>query len=493
MQQKPEVSPPSLTTFIKNKIKFPTQWHQRYYFYIHIVYIVFVGFFTGLLVFIIELWNSKISFIDAISLSFDAVCITGLMPFDISLLSTASSVILFITIILGGLRFTTTPALIIKTMLAYKKMLKKRLEAIEPPSSVVPVDEEDRRHTFDISNYKQEFVSQKPWFKFRPPPPSDVEYLAHVRLLIIIIVFTGMIYFIGTLTLSIHFAVSYPQYPPENSTSTQHLSGKHPFWVGLHTTVSAFNNAGITLFHDSLHRFRSDYLVCIVVGILVMIGNTLYPAIIRFIIFICYVFGKRHKVVYKYLLDRHHHVSFHIFPGIQTRVYCIFTLLLIAVGVLMMAIMDFGRTLGNEAPGVKLLIAWFHSVSARTAGFTTIDISTLSAATLLIFIIFMRIKPQMFCSLTSMDPVQPAAVFRSTYERNLRSLKKKKQVDNEITDYISSLLNYNIINLEEKPTLYNTVRKIFSHTLRLLQKNNVWLLLVVLVIMILHHKEVCCW
>ena len=50
----------------------------RFYFFFHLIWIIFVGLFGGTLVFMIETSNSKISFIDSIFTSFSAVTVTGL-------------------------------------------------------------------------------------------------------------------------------------------------------------------------------------------------------------------------------------------------------------------------------------------------------------------------------------------------------------------------------------------------------------------------------
>jgi hypothetical protein len=72
--------------------------------------------------------------------------------------------------------------------------------------------------------------------------------------------------------------------------------------------------------------------------------------------------------------------------------------------------------LAQFAPGIRLLIFVFHAVSARFAGFQTIDISHFTSATLIIYLLLMITKPQMLCTLT-----------KSHFERTWISLRENQK------------------------------------------------------------------
>src|SRR5690606_16745634 len=50
--------------------------------------------------------------------------------------------------------------------------------------------------------------------------------------------------------------------------------------LGLFHSISAFNNAGFTLFEDSLGEYASDPLVCGVVGFAVLAGSIGFPVLL---------------------------------------------------------------------------------------------------------------------------------------------------------------------------------------------------------------------
>jgi hypothetical protein len=60
--------------------------------------------------------------------------------------------------------------------------------------------------------------------------------------------------------------------------------GVNSWWTGIFYSVSAFNNSGMTLIDDSVIPFQSDYFMLIVIGLLILAGNTAYPIFLRLIL-----------------------------------------------------------------------------------------------------------------------------------------------------------------------------------------------------------------
>lgn len=56
-----------------------------------------------------------------------------------------------------------------------------------------------------------------------------------------------------------------------------------PWWAGIFLSISAFNNAGLAVFDDSLISFGKSYFVLIIVAFLILAGNTAYPILLRLI------------------------------------------------------------------------------------------------------------------------------------------------------------------------------------------------------------------
>ncbi len=129
-------------------------------------------------------------------------------------------------------------------------------------------------------------------------------------------------------------------------------------WSAVFHAISAFNNAGFSLHADSLMRYATDAWVLVPVMLGIVIGGIGFPVLQD-------MRAKRHDP---------HRWSLH------TKLTLAGSGVLLAGGALMLLLFEWSnvKTLGPMAIGDKLLSALFASVSARTAGFNSIDIGLLS-------------------------------------------------------------------------------------------------------------------
>jgi trk system potassium uptake protein TrkH len=141
-------------------------------------------------------------------------------------------------------------------------------------------------------------------------------------------------------------------------------------YFGLFHAVSAFNNAGFSLFSDSLIRYRGDWLVNLVVCTLVISGGLGFVVLTEL--------GRRRSGV---------RLSVH------TRLVLTMSALLIALGTLAVFVLERinPRTLGPLPMHEAVLAAFFQAVTPRTAGFNTLNIADLSHPTLFVIMILMFI------------------------------------------------------------------------------------------------------
>ena len=133
-------------------------------------------------------------------------------------------------------------------------------------------------------------------------------------------------------------------------------------------SVSAFCNAGFSLFSDSLSSFVSDSVVNVVIMSLIILGG------FGFIV----VYEITRKV-----RDPAGQLSTH------TRLVLTMSALLTATGFLTIFFFEFDGALLNHPLGAKVWASLFQAVTPRTAGFNTILISSLSPVTLCAIVILM--------------------------------------------------------------------------------------------------------
>jgi len=191
--------------------------------------------------------------------------------------------------------------------------------------------------------------------------------MIHVKRLIkIILIFTFFCETAGALLLMLRFVPKY---------------GSYGIWVSFFTAISAYCNAGFDLMGftapgSSLTGFVNDPLVTLTVAALIVTGGLGFVVIND--IFYAKIYPRLER-------QRPHALQFH------SRIVLRMTLLLIVGGTLLFFICEDGNTLRGMSFGEKLNASFFQSVTARTAGFNTVDIASLGDLTKLIMVFLMFI------------------------------------------------------------------------------------------------------
>lgn len=159
------------------------------------------------------------------------------------------------------------------------------------------------------------------------------------------------------------------------------LDGRSPAWQALFHAVSAFCNAGFSLFPDNLVRFRSDGPTQIVIGALVVLGGLGFPVYLEL--------GRRaRRRVRAWLgLDSYTRIRF----ALDARIVLITTSILLVGGACAFAVLEWSAEFAPLGVLERCGAALFSSVTCRTAGFNTIDFGALRAPTLIVAMMLMWI------------------------------------------------------------------------------------------------------
>lgn len=149
-------------------------------------------------------------------------------------------------------------------------------------------------------------------------------------------------------------------------------------WQSIFHSVNAFNNAGFGLFSDNLVQYVTNPIVNFTVTGLIICGGIGYQVLMEI-----YLWGRDR-------LSRN--PRRHTF-SLNFRVATSTTIALLMVGTIAFFATEYHNpdTLGALSLPHKLMAAWFQSVTPRTAGFNTIDITKMTTAGLFITIAFMFI------------------------------------------------------------------------------------------------------
>ncbi|MDJ0677554.1 MAG: TrkH family potassium uptake protein [Calothrix sp. MO_167.B42] len=149
-------------------------------------------------------------------------------------------------------------------------------------------------------------------------------------------------------------------------------------WLAIFHSISAWNNAGFSLFADSLVRYQSSTLLIFTISALIIFGGIGYQVILEMFFWLRDRLSKRkEKLVF----------------SLDFKVATSTTIVLLILGTIAFFFVELRHSakfdIFDKYHG--FLAALFQSVSARTAGFNSIDIGKMSNAGLFIMIALMFI------------------------------------------------------------------------------------------------------
>ncbi|MEK3935283.1 TrkH family potassium uptake protein [Sporosarcina sp. FSL W7-1349] len=131
---------------------------------------------------------------------------------------------------------------------------------------------------------------------------------------------------------------------------------------GMFLAVSATTNAGFDITDASLLPYFNDYFIQTVIMVLIILGAIGFPVLIE---------------VKSYFSNKVPNFRFSLFTKITTTTFGI----LLVFGALMIFLLESVHSFKGMAWHEKVFASLFHSVSSRSAGLTTYDITQFSEAT----------------------------------------------------------------------------------------------------------------
>ena len=300
------------------RIKHQFRYSERTILYSYFIGLILTG--TLLLSFRIS-WSgaggvAHVPVVDAFFTAVSATCVTGLITIDTSLWSRFGQVIILLLIQAGGLGIVTFGML-------YLFLPKMRIS---------------------LKNSKMlhdSFVA---------------EQMSRGRQIIKSILSTTLLVeLIGAMLLTLSFS---------------RVGTEAPIFEGIFHSVSAFCNAGFSLFSDGMVPYRSNLLVNLTLMGLIVVGG------IGFVVM---------RDLKGKFTDWRRPLLFH------TRIMLLAVPVLILIGFAGFLLLDTTAAFSSLPLGERILAALFQSITTRTAGFNTVDQASLSMTSRWLILVLMLI------------------------------------------------------------------------------------------------------
>lgn len=264
--------------------------------------------------------NQNISFLTSLFTITSAICVTGLSIIDIgNVLSLPGQIIVLIFIQLGGLGIMTFSSIFF--FLTGKKISYKGREIIR--------EERNAENCADLIFFIK-------------------------RIIFIVLGIEG----IGAIFLTIKFLDIFPL--------------DKAIYYGIFHSISAFCNAGFSLFSNSLESYRINVLLNLIIAFLIISGGLGFGVIDSAIA------NLKNKMKRR---------------SITSRMAIIVTTVLLFLGTFLFLLFEYNntKTIGNLNLFYKIVVSFFQSTTTRTAGFNTINMDDLTPNSIFLTYILMFI------------------------------------------------------------------------------------------------------
>ncbi|MHC4076486.1 MAG: TrkH family potassium uptake protein [Planctomycetota bacterium] len=202
------------------------------------------------------------------------------------------------------------------------------------------------------------------------------------------------------------------------------IDNTHQQWFcSIFHSISAFCNAGFSLFSDSFEGYDKSWGVYVIVCPLIILGGLGFGVLYDLVI----TATDRVKRVLKKLFFKRYRLSMETPKRLrlQTKIVLSVSACLIVLGMLAILVFERYASGSNSPEKTSVLGALFQSITARTAGFNTIDISATSASSKFILILLMFIGGSPGSTAGGIKTVTLAVVVMTA----IAALRKRQEVE----------------------------------------------------------------
>ncbi|KAI1264873.1 TrkH-domain-containing protein [Xylariaceae sp. FL1019] len=223
---------------------------------------------------------------------------------------------------------------------------------------------------------------------------GGTEYRALRLLSIVVPLYFVLWQLLGSIALGAWIAINQPSPALDNAIS--------PWWNGIFNGVSAFNNSGMSVLDLNMIPYGGSYFVLIVMGAMILAGNTAYPIFLRLglwcglklLKFVTYEHDfVEWKTTLEYILKYPRRVYTNLFPSRQTWWLVFMLFVLNGTDWAAFEILNFGNpNLDHISVGSRVIDGLFQALAVRSGGFYVVSISTVYIGLQVLYVIMMYIS-----------------------------------------------------------------------------------------------------
>ncbi|XP_078162239.1 cation transporter HKT1;5-like [Carex rostrata] len=374
----------------RNLLDLTQSMYHSWLFHVHAFWIqlIYFIFFSGLGFLLLKLlpmrdFANRSSNLDLFFTSVSATTVSSMDSVPLESFSISQLIVITLLMLLGGEVFTSMLGLQFQNI-----RIKKELEIIaQKPQSLELTTSHDP--TSDLQNQIEMGTADVKLFNIPQNPMSQnhikqnsVRYLSFLVLGYLILVhFTGY----TSILMYLNLFPSAKAILEEKGINLQTFS--------FFTVVSSFSNCGFIPTNENMIVFKACSGLLLMVSAQVLLGNTMFASTLRFVMWVFKKVTKRQE--FEYMLRSHENIGYdHLLPASRALSVAVCMVGFMLIQLVLFCSMEWWSE-GLEGLGSyqKLVAGLFMSVNSRHAGESVVDLSVVSPAVLVLYVVMMYLPP----------------------------------------------------------------------------------------------------
>lgn len=326
--------------------------------------------------------------------SVSAATVSSMSTVEMEVFSDAQLVVLTILMFVGGEVFTSMVGLFLKQFIKMKQTVDKVSSLpVTNNSFIDPIDHQIQMGSVPAIEPPHD-QSNSNNMNLEIPKVSDpiypldhgnylmyhsIKYLALVVLCYLLVVHVlGVTLVLGYLALI------------SSAKDVLKDKGLKMATFSIFTIVSTFASCGFVPTNENMMVFSKNSGLLLIIIPQILMGNTLFPSCLRFFIWVFGKFGIK-KEESKFLLKNSGGIGYlHLLPSLHSSLLIVTVIGFILIQFIVFCSMEWSsEALNGLSTYQKLVGSLFQTVNSRHTGETIVDLSIISPAILVMFIVFM--------------------------------------------------------------------------------------------------------
>ncbi|KAM3369731.1 hypothetical protein ACQJBY_017547 [Aegilops geniculata] len=324
--------------------------------------------------------------IDLFFTAVSAATVSSMSTVEMEVFSNGQLLVLTVLMLVGGEVFLSLIGLASKWFKLRKQAVHKSSRRVEihhvaelemPPAAAADIDNPTSTTPDDETSKSLEHV-----------PDTRLRRDAVLSVFFVVLAILLAVHVLGAITIAAYILHASPA-----ARRTLRTKALNVWTFAVFTTVSTFSSCGYMPTNENMIVFKQDTGLQLLLVPQALVGNTLSPPLLAACVRTAAAATRRVELRETVKQSGELTGYYHLLPARRCAMLAATVVGFLAVQVAMLCGMEWGSALRGMSPWEKVSNAVFLAVNSRHTGESTLDLSTLAPAILVLFVLMMYLPP----------------------------------------------------------------------------------------------------